>query len=156
MSTIFNWRLVTERDFLFAKYGYGMSTKNWNYYVGEGEEISKEQHLAFEVALATGKQFFPKQEYREAFVITGYAEKYGHSRLQQPVQHPNGKVGDIIITSCLAWAKKENDTIKICTKSNSVYVLKDMVREKDYLKPEDAGKTTDELNELVNKYFKFE
>ena len=155
MSKIKNWRLITERDFLFAKYGYGMRKKDWEYYVGEGEKISKEQHLAFEVGLATGRRFYPKREYSGAFVISGYAEKYGYSRSERSVRHPNSKVGDVILTSNLAWAEKENDTIRICTKSGSLYELEDMIREKDYLKPEDTGMTTDELNETMHKYFKF-
>lgn len=155
MSKIKNWSLVTIRDFLFAKYGYGMRKKEWEYYTGEGEVISKEQHLAFEVGLASGKRFYPKAEYNEAFCVSGYAEKYGYSRLEQPVLRSNEKVGGIILTSTLRWIEKEGDIIKISTKSGSLYELENMIRGKDYLSPENANMNADELDEILYKYFKF-
>ena len=151
MSKIKNWSLVTERDLLFLKDGCSMSEKDWEYYTGEGEKISKEQHLAFEVGLATGKRFYPKAEYR--FAVSGYAKRYSNSRYNQPVLRPNGEVGDIILTSNLAWAEKKGDTIYFCTRSGSLYELEDMIREEGYPKPEDTGTTNEELDEIMHKYF---
>lgn len=160
MSKIRNWRLMTKRDMLFLEYGYGMGKKDWEWYTGEGEEIAKEQHLAFEIGLATGEKFFPKVDskvdYREAFVILGYAEKYGNSRGNQPVVRPDGRVGDLIVTSNLAYAQKRGDgVVEICTRSGSCYELEGIMgSEKEYLRPEEANMSTEELNEIFEKYFK--
>ena len=153
LSKIKNWSLVTKRDFLIKKYGYGMPKNDWEWCTGEGKEISKEQHLAFEVGLMSEKVFYPKEEFKKTFLISGYAKKYGYSRGQQPVLRPDGEIGDIILTSNLAWAQKEGETIVICTKSGSLYELENMIREKDYLKPEDTGMSTEELNSIMHKYF---
>lgn len=139
-SKIKNWHLATERDLLFTKYGFGMSEENWKWYTGAGEEYSKEQHLAFEVALATGMVFSPKEHQEEDFCIVGYSEKHG----------------DIVITSHLAWARQRDGKVYIRTRTGSMYELEGMTRAKEYLRPEDTGKTAEELDALMRKYFRIE
>lgn len=154
-SSIKNWCLVTERDFLAIKYGYAMSRPKWEYYTGEGKKISKEQHLAFEVGLETGERFYPKAEYSKSFCISGYAKRYGFSRGGRSVLRENGEVGDIILTSNLMWIEKKDGVVYVSTISGSIYILEGMVRGKEYIDPRDTGIEKGELMEIMNKFFTF-
>ena len=130
------------------EYGHAMKEDDWNWYIGEGLEVSKEMHLAFEVALSTGKLVCPKHEFKKAFAITGYINEHrlGRAVLQN---------GSMVVTSNLVWAHQKGGVIVVYTKSGSLYELEaeEMNRGRDYLSPEDTDKTAEELNELMNKYF---
>ena len=155
MSEMKNWKLMTKADLLFSKYGYGMRQKDWDWFRKTGDQLSKEQHLAFEVALATGKKFYPKTKFAKDFQIVGYALKFGSSRDEEPVLRPNGNQGDYIITSHLAWAQKEDDQVNICTESGSHYTLVKMNESSRYRRPAEAEIQTEELDKICSKYFKF-